>query len=378
MSPNAWIAGFRSGVISPDEEIKLAESRGFTDQTVRQALHLAGGGAQLRLRLTNRYGKTPLVIDAARVAIRKTGSEIVAETDTALRFDGAERVVIPAGGEVISDPVEFAASAGADLALSLYLPGPTGLATFAQQPGEIAYVAAGNVASDAVLSAAEEVTARFYVVGVDVLAPEGTPVAVAFGDSWFEGFGTTVGTNSRSVDFLDARLDRGWVVNQGITGNRLLVPEIGEPGLERFDRDALAVPGATSVLVNFGINDLILGGMAGQPPATAEELIAGYTALAHRAHEAGLTIHAATIGPYAGCIYEGVTVAETLPTRRRVNEWLRGTDVFDSVFDVARAVEDPERPDFIRPEFDSGDGMHLNDAGARAMAESVDVSVLFG
>ncbi|WP_067476361.1 GDSL-type esterase/lipase family protein [Nocardia amamiensis] len=378
MSPNTWLAGFRSAVISPDEEIKLAESRAFTDQTVRQVLRLAGGGAQVRIRLTNRYGKAPLVIGAARVAIRNSGSEIVAETDTALRFDGAEQVVIPAGADVVSDPVELTVSAGADLALSLYLPGPTGLATFSQQPGEITYVAAGNAASDAVLSAAEEVPTRFYVVGVDVLATAGTPVAVAFGDSWFEGFGTTIGANHRSVDFLNARLDQGWAVNQGISGNRLLTQDIGEPGLERFDRDALTVPGVTSVLVNFGINDLILGGMAGQPPATADELIAGLTALAHRAHAAGLTIHAATIGPYAGCIYEGVTVTETLPTRRRVNEWLGGTDVFDSVFDVARAVEDPERPDFIRPEFDSGDGMHLNDVGARAMAETIDVAVLFG
>ncbi|WP_040783048.1 GDSL-type esterase/lipase family protein [Nocardia pneumoniae] len=378
MSQNAWIAGFRSGVINPDEQIKLAESRAFTDQTVRQVLRLAGGGTQLRITLTNRYGKTPLVVDAARVAIHKTGSEIVAETDTALRFDGAERVVVPTGGEAVSDPVEFTASAGTDLALSLYLPGPTGLATFSQQPGEIAYVAAGNVVSDAALSAEEEVSTRFYVAGVDVLASAATPVAVAFGDSWFEGFGTTIGANHRSVDYLNARLDHGWAVNQGISGNRLLTPEIGEPGLERFDRDALTVPGVTSVLVNFGINDLILGGMAGQPPATADELIAGFSALAHRAHAAGLPIHAATIGPYAGCIYEGVTIAETLPTRRRVNEWLRGTDIFDSVFDVARAVEDPERPDFIRPEFDSGDGMHLNDAGARAMAETIDIAALFG
>ncbi|WP_039801259.1 GDSL-type esterase/lipase family protein [Nocardia araoensis] len=378
MSPTAWIAGFRSAVIRPDEQIKLAESRAFTDQTVRQVLHLAGGGAQLRVRLTNRYGKTPLTIGAARVALRKTGSEIVAETEAALRFDGSEQVIVPVGGEVLSDPVDLAVSAGADLALSLYLPGPTGLATFSHQPGETAYIADGNVAGEAALTTVDEVPARFYVAGVDVLAPVATPVAVAFGDSWFEGVGTTLGANRRSVDFLNARLDRGWVVNQGIAGNRLLTDEIGEPGLARFERDALAVPGVTSVLINFGINDLILGGMAGQPPATAEELIAGFTTLARRAHAAGLTIHAATIGPYGGCVYEGLPIVETLPTRQRVNEWLRGTDVFDSVFDVARAVEDPQRPDFIRPAFDCGDGMHLNDDGARAMAESVDVAALFG
>jgi lysophospholipase L1-like esterase len=378
MSSTAWIAGFRTAAIGPDEPIRFADSYAFTDQTVRQVLHLAGGGARVRVGLTNRYGKTPLTIGAARVALRKAGSEIVAETDTALRFGGAEQVVVPVGGEVFSDPVDLAVSAGTDLALSLYLPGPTGLATFSHQPGEIAYIADGDVVSESALAAAEEFPGRFYVVGVDVLAPAETPVAVAFGDSWFEGVGTTPGADRRSVDVLNTRLNRGWVVNQGIAGNRLLLDRVGEAGLARFDRDALGVPGVTSVLINFGINDLGLGGMTGQPPATAEELIAGFTTLARRAHAAGLIVHAATIGPYAGVVYEGLHVAEAQPARRRVNEWLRGTDVFDSVFDVARAVEDPARPDFIRPEFDSGDGMHLNDAGARAMAETVDVAALFG
>lgn len=379
MSTNTrWAAGFRSAVISPDEQIKLADSLEFTEQTVRQVLHLAGGGTQLRIRLTNRYGRTPLTVGAARVALRTTGAEIAAATDTALRFGGAAQVTIPAGAEVISDPVELTVEAGADLVLSLYLPGPTGLATFSHQPGEIAYIASGNTVSEVDLPDAEEVPLRFYVTGVDVLTAADAPIVVAFGDSWFEGVGTTIGTNRRSVDVLNSRLTRGWAVNQGIAGNRLTANEIGESGLERFDRDALAVPGVTHVLINFGINDLILGGMAGQPPATAEQLIAGFTTLARRAHEQGLTIHAATIGPYAGVIFPGLPVAETVATRRLVNEWLRSTDVFDAVFDVARAVEDPADPDFIRPEFDSGDGMHLNDAGARAMAETVDLAALFG
>ncbi|MFG1797873.1 GDSL-type esterase/lipase family protein [Nocardia sp. NPDC049149] len=371
-----WVAGFRSAVISPDEQIKLTQPRAFADETVRQALHLAGGGEQLRIRLTNRFGHAPLVIGAAKLALRKSGSAIVTETDTALTFDGAAQVSIPAGGEIVSDAVELAVAAGTDVTLSLYLPGDTGLATYSHQATEIAYVAPGDVTSAPDLTAAEEVPARFFVAGVDVLAPVDVPVVVAFGDSWFEGVGSTIGANRRSVDALNARLPRGWAVNQGIGGNRLLTNEIGVPGLDRFSRDVLSVPGAAAVVINFGINDLILGGMADQPSATADELIAGYTELARRAHAAGLTIHAATIGPYAGCIYEGLPIAETQATRRQVNEWLRGTDVFDSIFDAAAAVADPARPDFIRPDLDSGDGMHLNDAGHRAMAESIDTAAL--
>ncbi|MFF2084872.1 GDSL-type esterase/lipase family protein [Nocardia sp. NPDC058176] len=377
MQHSTWVAGFRTGVISPYEQIKLAESREFGDETVRQILHLAGGGSAVRVRLTNRYGIAPLTIAAAGVARRKAGSAITPDTAQVVRFDGADGVVIAPGADVMSDPVDIPVEAGDDLVLSLYLPGPTGLATYSHQPGEIAYVAAGNHVGATELADTQEVPARFFVTGIDVLAPAGTPVAVAFGDSWFEGVGTTPSTNRRSVDALNARLSHGWVVNNGIAGNRLTAREIGESGLARFDSDARLVPGVTDILLNFGINDLILGAMGGQPSATAEELIAAFTDLAQRAHAAGLRVHAATIGPYAGCVYPDMPLVETQPTRAEVNEWLRTTEVFDSVFDVDRAVADPDRPGFIRPGFDSGDGMHLNDAGAAAMAGTVDITALF-
>ncbi|WP_431957395.1 GDSL-type esterase/lipase family protein [Nocardia lijiangensis] len=380
MTPQAtrWVAGFRSAVISPYEQIKLTEPHEFADQTLRQVLHLAGGGEQIRIRLTNRYGRTPLVVGAARIALRKTADAIVPETDRALRFAGAAQVTVPAGGETISDPIDLAVAAGDDLLLSLYLPEPTGLATFSHMPAEIAYAATGDQTGSTEMPDAQEIPSRFYVSGVDVLTSAPTDIAVAFGDSWFEGVGTTTSANRRSVDALNERTSRGWVVNQGIGGNRLLTGEIGERGLDRFERDARDVPGVRHILVHFGINDLILGGMGDQPPSTATELIDGFTELARRAHAAGLTIHVGTIGPYAGCIYPGMPIAETLATRRAVNEWIRGADIFDSVFDVDRAVADPQRPDYIRPEFDSGDGMHLNDAGARAMAEAVDLTAIFG
>jgi lysophospholipase L1-like esterase len=376
MKTKQWVAGFRTAVISPYEQIQLSSPRGFANQTVRQVLRLAGGGERLRVRFANWYGRGPLTIGASRVALRKAADEIVPETDAGLRFGGAAEVTIPAGGDAVSDPLDMAVEAGAELALSLYLPGDTGLATYSHMPIETAHVANGNLVSAAGLPGAEPVQARFYVTGVDVLAPEGTAIAVAFGDSWFEGVGSTLGANRRSVDVLNARLARGWVVNQGIAGNRLLVDEIGEHALARFDRDVRSVPGATHVLVNFGINDLGLPGMAGLPPATAQDLIDGFTTLAGRARDAGLRILVATIGPFAGAIYPGVSTPEGLATRRRVNEWIRAGGAFDAVFDVARAVENPDAPDFIRPDFDSGDGMHLSDAGARAMAETVDLDTL--
>ena len=128
--------------------------------------------------------------------------------------------------------------------------------------------------------------------------------------------------------------------------------------------------------MHFGINDLGLPGMSGEPPATAEALIEGFETLADRTHKAGLRILAATIGPFAGAAYPGVSTPEGLAARREVNDWIRTTETFDAVFDVARAVENPEAPDYLHPTLDGGDGMHLNDKGAQAMAGAVDLGTL--
>ncbi|MFD4182631.1 GDSL-type esterase/lipase family protein [Rhodococcus sp. NPDC058514] len=357
--------------MNPGEEIRLAEPRGFAGETLRQVVRLAGGGERLRVRLTNRYSDRELVIGVARIALRKSGHEIVAETDTAVRFGGADQVRIPAGGEIVSDPVAMEVEAGQEITLTLYLPEDTGLAAFAHMPAASGWIVPGDRTGDTALPDAEETISRFFLTGIDVLAAAGTPVLVAFGDSWFEGVGSTHGENRRSVDALNSSLSHGWVVNQGIGGNRLLSDQVGEHALARFERDVLSVPGVAGVWANFGINDLILTGAA-----PVDALIAGYIELARLAHAAGLPIYANTIGPFAGVIYPGMSVAEGIPVRNAVNAWLRESTIFDAVFDVAAAVEDPKRPDFIRAEFDSGDGLHLNDAGARAMAGTVDLLAL--
>jgi hypothetical protein len=299
-----WTAGFRTAVISPYEQMQLTEPRGFADQTVRQVLHMAGGGERLRVRLTNRFGRTPVTIAAAMTATE--------HGQAALTFDGAETLTIPPGEDAACDPMDLPVASGADLVLSLYFPEETGLATYSHKPMQTAHIVGANHVTSPAFPKAEQVEARFYVSGVDVLTPDDTAIAVAFGDSWFEGVGSTTDANNRSVDFLNRRLKRGWVVNQGIAGNRLLRDEVGEHALARFDRDVLSIPCVTHVLVHFGINDLGLPGMVGEPPATPEALIEGFKALAHRAHNAELKILTATIGPFAGAVYPGVSTPRAL------------------------------------------------------------------
>lgn len=387
-STASWTAAFRSAVVSPHESIDLFELRGFAGQTVRQTLRLDGGGGAVRVRLTNRYGKEPLHIGGARLAIRTEGSGIDAGSDTPVRVGGAEDFTVPVGEEVISDPVERAVAAGDELALSLWLPDDTGLSTYSAVPLRTGYAVPGNALSATSfdgIDGLEELATRHFITGADVLAPAATAIAVAFGDSWFEGTGTTPDTDRRFPDLLNQRLrdsgSTGWVVNQGISGNRLLTDEIGEHALARLERDALDVPGVTHVLVHFGLNDLGIPGQeaypATAPVPTAEELIAGFTALAERLHAAGLTAVATTVGPYKDTIFEGYSTPEGVAVAREVNDWIRGADSpFDAYADLAAAVADPADPDRIHDDYDSGDGLHVNDAGARALADAVDLAHL--
>ncbi|MET7479452.1 GDSL-type esterase/lipase family protein [Streptomyces sp. NPDC005648] len=377
-----WIAAHRSAVINPHETFRLFEPRAFHDQTVRQSLRLAGGGEALRIRLSNRYGKEPLLIGGAHLAVRTDGSRVDPSSDTPLRFTGAETVTVPVGAEIVSDPVELPASAGEELTVSLYLPGDTGPTTYSAIPYDIGHAVRGDQLSAEVLEDAEELTTGHFLAGVDVLAPAGTRIAVAFGDSWIEGAATTPGTDNNFPAQLSRRLTRGWIVNQGISGNRLLTDEVGERLLARLDQDVLAVPGVSHVLIHIGLNDLGLPGAQShpEPPAdlpTAADLTAGLTALADRLHAAGLIAVGATLGPYEGTIYDGVDTPEGQAVRGEVNDWLRGPDhPFDAVVDIAAAVADPDRPSRIRAEFNSGDGLHVNDAGAKAIADAVDPTLL--
>jgi lysophospholipase L1-like esterase len=342
----AWAPAFRTALVSPYETESLIPPRSFEDHTLRQVFHLAAAGERIRLRLSNLFGKEPLLIGRTTIG-----------DGFAVRFDGQTAVTIPAGAELVSDPVNFPVEAGADLAVSLDLPKPTGPATYHGTAQQIARLFRGGRQVD-------ELPSWYFLSGVDVDVSTPRPVLAAFGDSLIEGAGTTTGANLRFADQL--RVDGMTVLNLGIGGNRLLGDEIGERGVTRFAREVLPLPKVTQVVVHLGLNDLGLPGLFGFPRVTAADLIAGYERLFDQGREAGLKVRLATLAPCARAAYEGFFTAEGEENRQAVNRWIRDSPEFVD-FDAVLS----DSANALRAEFDSGDGVHPNDAGARAMAEAV-------
>ncbi|MGD8324996.1 MAG: SGNH/GDSL hydrolase family protein [Gammaproteobacteria bacterium] len=366
------------------------QTPGFENQTIRQIVRLSAGGDRLRLRLSNEYGAQPLEIGAASVAIARPDGSIRMRTQQKVTFGGQASAVIPAGAPLLSDPVDLAVDELEIVSVSLYLPGMTGACTCHQTGMQMAEVSAPGDFTDGTFEPADTIQARAFLSGIEVRTDEAAGVVVTFGDSITDGVGSTVGANNRWPDVFAERLagrsgPSFGVVNQGISGNRVLSDGAGESAIARFDRDVLSVPGVTHVIVFEGINDVgVAFGSFGEelagledlmprgPEVTEQSLIAGYRQLIARAHSKGLKIYGATIAPYEGAAYyadEGERV------RLAVNAWMRTSGEFDAVIDFDAVLRDPEQPSMIAEGLHSGDFLHGSDAGYEAMAASIDLAL---
>jgi lysophospholipase L1-like esterase len=351
----------------------------LADQTVRQTLHVSVGGRAVRIVVSNAHGKAPLVIGEARVARTDAGPTIVPSSDRPLTFGGETRVVIPPGAPAISDPVELAVPALSDLSVSIYVPEATPIDTFHWSGQQTGYLAQGNVTSAISIAPDATFTPRLFVSAVLSAGGGSGRVVAAFGDSITDGSSASLDLNQRWPDRLGERLapHRVGAINAGISGNQLLKDGMGANAVARFERDVLSQPGVESVIVLIGINDI--GGFESTTVPTASELIAGYRQLIAQAHSHDIRILGGTITPFEGALedfVEGYYTPEKEQVRTLVNEWIRTSGEFDAVVDFDLALRDPEHPTRLNAAFDSGDKLHPNDAGYRAMADAIDLSSL--
>ncbi|HZP49344.1 MAG TPA: SGNH/GDSL hydrolase family protein [Vicinamibacterales bacterium] len=354
-----------------------------SNQTLRQIVHLTLGGDRLRVVVSNVFGTAPLRIDAAHVALRARESAIVAASDRALTFSGRGTAVVPTGATLVSDAVSLAAPDFADLAIDLYVPDDTAgqTLTIHRSAYQTNYLLGpGNHAGEPAPPDAAATTTWYFIERVDVSRSDASRAFIALGDSITDGTGSTVDANARWPDVFARRLSAGKptkiaVLNAGIGGNRLLtegIPEFGVNLLARFDRDVVAQPGITHLVVLEGINDIGNARDDGSP--TADDLIAAHRQLIERAHTRGLTAIGATLTPFEGAAY----FTETGERKRQaLNDWIRNGRAYDGVIDFDAATRDAQQPRHLRAEFDRGDHLHPSDAGYQAMANAINLS-LFG
>jgi lysophospholipase L1-like esterase len=377
---DAWCATWGT---APAGAPAAASTNSLANQTLRLIVHASIGGSRVRVRFSNEMGSTALRIGAAHIGLRSSGASLLGGSGHDLLFGGRPGATIPPGAPLLSDPVELAVSAQADLAISIWLPDNVQATTLHDMAQQTSYVSStGNYAATPALPTQRTISCWPFLAEVDVLAASSSAPAravIALGDSITDGARSSGNANRRWPDWLARRLQQEGqpgsapvgVVNRGICGNCLLTDYAnaliaGRDCLERFDRDVLATAGAGWLFALIGINDIVYSPSA--TPIPAEELIAGYLQLIARAHLRGLRAIGATLTPFEGQAY--YTPAREA-VRQRVNDWIRTGGAWDAVVDFDQVLRDPAQPTRLLPAYDSGDHLHPTDAGYQVMAQAV-------
>ncbi len=365
-APPVWVGTWAAAPVQADT-VQSARA----DLSVRNVVHTSIGGTGARLTLSNLLGREPLHISRVSLALRAgTTAAAVPGTLRRVTFRKADAVTIAPGSQFVSDPVELGIPYDGDLLVSVYTPG-AGPVTLHPRARQTSYLADGDRTRDEDGEAYTEQTFAWrHLTAVDVLTRDARGAVVVIGDSITDGVSSTVDSNRRWPDALADRLnsrgpDQYGVLNQGISGNRLLDDGRGPSTLARFERDALARPGARTVIVAIGINDLL---HAPEEPDAAR-VTSGLAELTRKAHLRGLRVIGATLLPCDG--HRRCTPA-VQDVRRDINRAVRSGRIFDAVVDFDRALRDPYAPGRLLPAYDSGDHLHPSDAGFARMARTVD------
>lgn len=385
----------------------------FRKQTLRLIVHTSAGGRSVRVAISNTFGDEPLHIGGAHLARRRDGADTDPASDRTLTFKRQRSTTVPPHAMVVSDAVRLDVPALADLAVSLFFPGTAAATTSHILALETSYVSeeTGDSTAASKFPVAKRIDSWPFLTGVEVAAsPQGAAI-VALGSSLTDGDGSSSDANRRWPDVLAERLQKEpgenrelGVLNEGIIGNRLLSdfnsprqaggppplgpvfaqlgPALGQSGLARFERDVARQAGVKYLIIGLGVNDILFPGSF--IPATeavdSRAILSGYRELIARAYKKGIRVILTTIPPFEHAIfrrpfYDRFYSPERERVRAEVNAWIRGSGEFDGVIDFDQAVRDPGHPSELLPSYDSGDHLHVNDAGNVAQANAIPLAL---
>ncbi|MGC6399307.1 SGNH/GDSL hydrolase family protein [Sphingomonas sp. FW199] len=374
-----WVVSWASSNFELNDQQRLPHE-GNAGVVIRQLIRPTLSGDRMRVRLSNVAGDQPLTVTSVTVApAAARGSAAIRGRPVAVTFSGRGTAVIPQGAEFLSDPVAMPVTALEHLAVTIRLADVPARQTGHPGSRTNSYILPSDAPDTGFANAAKKV-GWFNLASIEVERRAGRALVI-LADSITDGFGVQPDTDARWPDTLANRLQANRatrdlaVINQGIGGNRLLRDGLGPNGLARLERDVLALPGVTHLMLLIGVNDL--GTLTRDAPVSAERhaeerdaMIAAYAQIVARARARGIRVIGGTILPYGASAYYHPD-AQNEADRQAVNAWLRTPGNVDAVMDFDALMRDPANPARMRADYDSGDGLHPSIAGYRVMGEAV-------
>lgn len=361
--------------------VSVAENRPeryAKDITIRYPIHIPFTGEAVRLTFDNYCGTEPITLNKVTVFYGGKFYPVL--------FSGRRSVIIGAGENAVSDALTLAVNAGEIIQVSFYLADFTQMRSvvFTCGPLSEGLYANGDETENREISIhTSRSTHLFYFLSnVSVLTARENRTIVCYGDSI---------TAQDWPDYLALRCfeenhPHTAIIRRATSGSRILreyhcltYESYGLMGSNRFHHE-VPTDGADTVIIQQGINDIIhpvgeqvnvFRPMSDLP--TVEELIEGLKTYIAQARSYGYKVYVGTLIPMGGWRTDAPFRQEM---RHAYNDFIRTTDLIDGCIDFDMALRDPNRIDWFKPEYDSGDHLHPSAAGYKRMALEVPEKLL--
>ena len=330
----------------------------LSNNTIRQIIHISASGEIIRLKLSNKNGKTNLEIKEVTIAdsLTQGTGEIDTNTLTTLYFNKEKSIIIYPGEEIYSDSFSYNLKPLSEIAISIYFGETPSNLTGHPKSRTYSFIEEGNKIYNQTISKKNKIDHWYIISSIEVYSNPPKKTIVCFGDSITDGTGTTIDRQDRWPDLLSIKLHLNKetnniaVVNKGIGGNKITTQ-----GLKRYSYDVLEVKGVSYIIVLYGVNDI-------NNSKTSSDIINAYKQIINKAHDNNIFIYAGTILPYGK--YNKWN-EEKEKYRQEVNYWIRNTKKedggFDEFFDFDELLKDPDNPSIIYSKYDCGDGLHSSE-----------------
>lgn len=362
MNYNKWVACWGNATsITNRREATYAK-----DLTLRYPIRMCFSGSMLRFRFSNLTGTEPVTLDKVLVG------------HTPITFGGERSLTIMPGKEVESDAISYEVRQGDTVNVSMYMAGFTQMnsGTLITGPLSTGYYAYGDHADadELPLDLSNKTNWFYFLNTIDVLTAPENHAIVCYGDSI---------TAQSWPDYM-AQMAFGSnasIIRRAVSGTRILrqydcitYQAYGLKGATRFPIE-MNVAGATDVIIQHGINDIIHPVGTDVNPfrpwsdlPTVEEMEQGVEDIYVKPAKAmGLRVWSGTLLP----IYGWRTYNENRDVmRQQFNNWLRTAPCFDGCVDFDAAVRGKDNPKAFAEGYDSGDHLHPSEAAYEAMARA--------
>lgn len=346
----------------------------MTNRSVRQVVKVSIGGETIRLKLSNIFSTEPVVIRSVYIAHAKDSFAIDAKSAKYLKFGNKYKVTIPAGKNIVSDPLPFNLKALERVAITInYTSAPT-VPTVHMGSRTTSYIMKGVTNAHSNFATAFRENHWYNISGIDIYTMRTDLSSIAIiGNSITDGKCSTDNAQNRWPDVMSEMLHLKYkitnqgILNLGIGNNRVTVPGgFGTLAKERFDRDILGQFGVKKVIIFEGIND-IGAAKSGSSETVARQLIESYQAMIKKAKARKMKVYLATITPFKGAGYYSPFHEAA---RQTVNEWIRSqakSKEVDGILDFAKLLQSTEDDRQMKKEYASSDWLHPNPTGYKAM-----------